>query len=277
MKYHIERNSVEETLVIPLFARSKSNSLYPRIYKDETATALINGLDYDFSSLEKTSRKAMYRFGYLEVACRQNDISIEINEYLSKYPKASIVNLGCGLDSLASRYASSNNKVYNLDFKSVIDIRNKLLPPKENEFNLACDINVTNWFDNIDTSSGVIFFASGVFYYFRFNQVEALINKMSAQFPNGRLVFDIANKKASKLIKKTWLKKARIKDVDSYFYISNAKKELSSLNNIEISSKDYMHGYNSLKDKSIPGLFRLLAKLGDKLMKMRIVRIDFKG
>lgn len=276
MKYHIERNSVEETLIIPLFARSKSNSLYPKLYKDETASNLIDSLDCDFSNVEKSSRKLFYRFGYLEVACRQNDLSIEINEYLSKYPKASIVNLGCGLDSLASRYASSNNKVYNLDFKSVIDIRNKLLPPNENEFNLACDINVTNWFNDIDSSNGVILFASGVFYYFRFNQVKDLIDKMAKQFPNGRLVFDIANKKASKLIKKTWLKKAKIKDVDSYFYISNAKKELSNPF-IEVTSKGYMLGYNSLKDKSIPRLFRLLAKLGDSLMKMQIVRIDFKG
>ena len=38
-----------------------------------------------------------------------------------------------------------------------------------------------------------------------------------------------------------------------------------------------MFGYNDLKDKSIPKFFRLLAKIGDKKMKMQIVRIDFGG
>ena len=38
----------------------------------------------------------------------------------------------------------------------------------------------------------------------------------------------------------------------------------------------YMLGYNDLKDPSVPGSFRLLAKLGDGIMKMQIVRMDFK-
>lgn len=37
-----------------------------------------------------------------------------------------------------------------------------------------------------------------------------------------------------------------------------------------------MLGYNDLKDKSASGFFRFLAKAGDNLMKMQIVRIDFK-
>ena len=37
-----------------------------------------------------------------------------------------------------------------------------------------------------------------------------------------------------------------------------------------------MLGYNDLKDKSVSGFFRFLAKAGDNFMKMQIVRIDFK-
>ena len=36
-----------------------------------------------------------------------------------------------------------------------------------------------------------------------------------------------------------------------------------------------MLGYNDLKDPSVSGFFRFMAKLGDGVMKMRIVRIDF--
>ncbi len=36
-----------------------------------------------------------------------------------------------------------------------------------------------------------------------------------------------------------------------------------------------MLGYNDLKDPSVPGLFRLMAKLGDGFMKMRIIRMDY--
>ena len=37
MKYKIEKNTVQETLIIPLFARKVCSELYPNLYRDETA------------------------------------------------------------------------------------------------------------------------------------------------------------------------------------------------------------------------------------------------
>ena len=49
MKYKIEKNTVQETLIIPLFARKVCSGLYPNLYRDETAVRLIDEIDYDFS------------------------------------------------------------------------------------------------------------------------------------------------------------------------------------------------------------------------------------
>ena len=37
MKYHIERNTVQETLVIPLYGRKMCSEQYPSLYRNETA------------------------------------------------------------------------------------------------------------------------------------------------------------------------------------------------------------------------------------------------
>ena len=63
MKYKIEKNTVQETLIIPLFARKVCSGLYPNLYRDETAVRLIDEIDYDFSESEKKSRSLMQRFG----------------------------------------------------------------------------------------------------------------------------------------------------------------------------------------------------------------------
>lgn len=42
-------------------------------------------------------------------------------------------------------------------------------------------------------------------------------------------------------------------------------------------SRGYMLGYHNLKDPSVSGFFRFLAKLGDRVMRMQIVRIDFES
>ena len=39
MKYHIERNTVQETLVIPLYARKMCSQLFPSLYQDRTSAA----------------------------------------------------------------------------------------------------------------------------------------------------------------------------------------------------------------------------------------------
>lgn len=82
MKYKIEKNTVQETLIIPLYARKVCSELYPNLYRDETAVRLIDEIDYDFSEAEKNSHGLMQRFGSLEVAMRQNDLEWEIKDYL---------------------------------------------------------------------------------------------------------------------------------------------------------------------------------------------------
>ena len=278
MKYHIEKNTVQETLVIPLYGRKKCSELYPGLYRDETAIRLMEKIDYDFSLLEKNSGSLMQRFGFLEVAMRQNDLAFEVRDYLTGHPTAAVVNLGCGLDDTGRQCDNGRCKIYNIDFPDVVAVRDKLLPPGEREENIACDLNDTSWFDRIDAEGGAVFFAAGVFYYFLKEQVRALVSAMSRSFPGGRLVFDAANEKAVGLMLKTWIKDAKIKDVGAYFSVSNAEAELSEWSaGMSVSSRGYMLGYNDLKDPSVSPFFRFLSKVGDGMMKMRIVRLDFGG
>ena len=278
MKYKIEKNTVQETLIIPLFARKVCSELYPNLYRDETAVRLIEKIDYDFSEAEKNSRSLMQRFGSLEVAMRQNDLAFEVRDYLKDHPNAAVVNLGCGLDGTGRACDSGSCKIYNLDYPDVIAVRNELLPAGEREENIPCDLNDTAWFSKIDASGGAIFFASGVFYYFLTEQVKALVQSMANAFPGGVLVFDAANRTAVKMIAKTWLKSAKIKDVGAYFAVSDAPKEIGAWDNrLRVTSRGYMLGYNDLRDPSVSGFFRFLAKVGDGMMKMQIVKIRFGG
>ena len=278
MKHKIEKNTVQETLIIPLFARKVCSELYPDLYRDETAVRLIDQLDYDFSEAEKNAHSLTQRFGSLEVAMRQYDLAFEVRDYLKNHPNAAVVNLGCGLDSTGKACDNGSCKIYNLDFPDVITVRNELLPVGEREENIPCDLNDTAWFSKIDATGGAIFFASGVFYYFLTEQVKVLVQSMADAFPGGVLVFDAANRTAVKMIAKTWLKSAKIQDVGAYFAVSDAPKEIGPWDSrLQVSSRGYMLGYNDLKDPSVSGFFRFLAKVGDGMMKMQIVKIGFGG
>ena len=278
MKHKIEKNTVQETLVIPLYSRKLCTELYPTLFQDETAARLIDQIDCDFSEAEKKSRSLMQRFGSLEVAMRQNDLAFEVRDYLKGHPNAAVVNLGCGLDGTGKNCDNGSCKIYNLDFPEVITVRSKLLPAGDREENIACDLNDTTWFSEIDASDGAVFFASGVFYYFLTEQVKALVQKMADKFPGGVLVFDAANRTAVKMIAKTWLKSAKIQNVGAYFAVSDAPKGIGAWDSrLRVTSRGYMLGYSDLRDPSVSGFFRFLARVGDGVMKMQIVKIEFGG
>ena len=278
MKYHIEKNTVQETLVIPLYGRKMCTELFPGLFRDDTAVRLMGQIDYDFAELARKSQSTMHQFGFLEVAMRQNDLAWEVRDYLKQHPKAAVVNLGCGLDDTGRSCDNGTCKIYNLDFPEVIAVRNQLLPAGEREENIGCDLKDTAWFEKIDAKDGAVFFAAGVFYYFLTEQVKTLVQAMTGAFPGGKLVFDAAGRSAVKLMLKTWIKAAEIQDVGAYFAVSDAVGELSLWDSrLRVSSRGYMLGYQKLDDSSVKGFYRFLAKVGDNVMKMRIVRLDFAG
>ena len=276
MKVHIEKNTVQETLVIPLYGRKMCSELYPNLYRDETAVRLMERVDYDFSHLAAGAKSTMQRFGFLEVAMRQSDLAWEVRDYLRTHPRAAVVNLGCGLDGTGRACDNGTCRIYNIDFPDVIAVRNELLPAGEREENIACDLTDHAWMEKIDASGGAVFFAAGVFYYFLTPQVKALVCAMAEAFPGGKLVFDAANRKAVKLMLKTWLKDAEIKDVGAYFAVTDARRELSAWSDrLRVSSRGYMLGYNDLRNQNVRKFFRFLSKVGDGMMNMQIVRLDF--
>ena len=163
---HIEKNSVQETLVIPLYGRKLCTELFPALFKDMKAVELIGRIDYDFSELEKRAKSMAYRFGALEVAMRENDLMTEAKNYLKEHPQAAIVNLGCGLDQTAENCDNGQCLIYNIDLPDVMAARNVLLPESDRVRNIAADLNDFSWFDKINAENGVCFIAAGGFFYF---------------------------------------------------------------------------------------------------------------
>ncbi|MBQ8913478.1 MAG: class I SAM-dependent methyltransferase [Lachnospiraceae bacterium] len=275
-KYHIEKNTVQETLIIPLYGRKLCSDNFPHLFKDEEANRICNMLDYDFSEKGKKMEKGIGLFGALEVAQRQYDLAWEVKDYLKKHPNAAVVNLGCGLDDTFRKCDNGTCKGYNIDMPDVIAIRNELLPAGDREKNLACDLNDYSWMDEIDAGDGAVFYAAGVFYYFKTEVLKKLFSAMAEKFPKGALVFDACNKRGAKMMTKTWLKEAGISDVGAFFSVEDYKELESWSDNFNsVSAKSYMRGYRDIYN-DVKGVHRTMIKFCDKMVYMKIIKIEFK-
>ena len=277
MKYHIEKNTVQETLVIPLFGRLVCSERFPELFSDPEAKRICDSLDYDFAEKRRKMESAAGLFGALEVAQRQYDLRCEVEAYLKDHPKAAVVNLGCGLDDTFRKCDNGLCRGCNVDLPDVIRVRNDLLPAGEREQNLSCDLNDHAWMDRIDASDGAVFFAAGVFYYFKTADVKRLFSAMAEHFPGAVLVFDTCNERGAKLMRKTWLKEAGITDVSAFFSLED-EAELRSWSGrfSSVTAKSYMRGYRDIC-KDVGWFHRQMIRFCDTLVKMKIVKISFGG
>ena len=275
-KYHIEKNTVQETLIIPLYGRKVCSDKFPQLFKDTEAERICGLLDYDFSQKGKKMESGAGLFGALEVAQRQYDLGWEVKHYLKSHPKAAVVNLGCGLDDTFRKCDNGYCRGYNIDMPDVIAVRNEILPAGEREINIASDLNDYEWMDRIDAKEGAVFYAAGVFYYFRREDVKRLLITMGEHFPGGVVVFDSCNRRGAKMMTKTWLKEAGIKDVGAFFSIED-KNEIENWNkDFMVTARSYMRGYRDIyKELSIS--HRLMIRFCDSFVNMQIIKIVFKS
>ena len=275
MKYHIEKNTVQETLIISLFGRKIWAEYYPELFEDKEAQRICDMLDYDFESKKKKMESAVGLFGALEVAQRHFDLVWEVEDYLKTHPKAAVVNLGCGLDDTFRKVDNGSCFGYNIDMPDVIAVRDELLPAGEREKIIACDLNDFAGIEQIESKNGAVFYAAGVFYYFKTEDVKRLISEMAQRFPGGVLVFDTCNKRGAKMMTKTWLKEAGISDVNALFSLEDASViRLWSESIDTVTTRSYMRGYRDIYGE-VGLLYKILIQFCDNMVKMKIVKIFF--
>ncbi len=274
----IEKGTLQEEMVIPLYRKKICIEKFPTLFHDEFALDLISRLEYNAEEVEKAESGKVQQFETMEAAQRQNDIEAEILEYLSEHPDAAIVNIGCGLDQTADKCDNGRCMIYNLDSPDRMDFRNELLPETDRIRNLDYDIMDMAWFDEINTENGVLFFASGVFTYMIKEDIKKLFNAMALRFPGGRIVFDTIGKTASKMRLKNWAKENGVENIETLFSVDDTRWDIRPwIKNTKISEKSYMKKYSDIKDDTIPKSYRFYAKLADKTFKLKIVRLDFSN
>ena len=130
--------------------------------------------------------------------------------------------------------------------------------------------------EKIDASGGAVFFAAGVFYHFKKEDVKTLLKRIADRFPGSVIVFDSCNRRGAKMMMKTWLKEAGITDVRALFSLENPEElKAWSPDFASVTSKSYMRGYRDIY-KEVGFVHRLLIRMCDGFVNMRIVKVRIR-
>ena len=184
-----------ETLLVPLYIRAIESQRPDALLKDETAVALVQQLDYDFSRI-KQDRIADET--QVAILLRNREFDRYTRDFLARYPQAVVVHIGCGLDARFERVDNGQVEWYDLDLPGVIGLRRKLLGGEKERYHLlACSVLDNEWLKVVSAENRsahrqrrFLFLAEGVFMFLEEAQVRSLVLSLKEQFPGAELVFD---------------------------------------------------------------------------------------
>ncbi len=201
-KIQIPKGNVQETLLLPLWGRATETLKNRPRLMDKKAVEIIERLDYDFSTIAKT--QSMSQHGWI---ARSLHTDRKVRGFMKKHPNATIVNIGCGLDTTFSRIDNGKIMFYELDLPDVIALRANFYKDSDRHKSIASSFLDTEWFEKINAKNGLLFLAGGVFMYFNEKQIKTFFVKAADYFKECDFFFDSLSPMAMKIAEKQVLKK----------------------------------------------------------------------
>jgi O-methyltransferase involved in polyketide biosynthesis len=180
-----ELGQVQETLLIPLYARARDAARRHPVLHDERAAQLVDGLDYDFS-----------RFGgpaLLGCVLRSAIFDGWVCCFLARHPAGTVVELGTGLNTRFDRLDNGTVRWFDLDLPDTIALRRRFFADRPRCTMLEASILDTDWFDTVAAAPGPYLFVSeAVLVYLAGGQVRTALSQLAQWFDGSLIAFDTA-------------------------------------------------------------------------------------
>ena len=128
------------------------------------------------------------------VAIRASNFDLLTTSYLMDHPEATVLHLGCGLDTRVFRVdppASVN--WFDIDYPDVIELRLQLYPERPGYRLIGTSLEDLHWLDEVPVERHALIVAEGMLMYLSKDNVKALLNALTRHFPGGQMVFDAVN------------------------------------------------------------------------------------
>src|SRR5512139_3723487 len=179
----------KETMLVTLYGRALETQSQDPILRDPAAVEAVQRIDYDFESLNVRWNDI------LAIAARAKMFDLWVEEFLAKNPKASVLHLGCGLDSRVYRIDPSQDVLwFDVDYPEIIELRHRLFPERTNYQMIGSSVTDPGWLDQVPADRPALIVAEGLMYYLKEEEVQELVKRIVGRFPSGQIMFDAISK-----------------------------------------------------------------------------------
>ncbi len=155
------------------------------IISDSKYISIIKEIDFDFNKFIPYPDESPLIF-----SCRSLIFDNAIKEFIEKYPNASVVSFGSGLDFRFERIDNGHIKWFDIDLPEVVKIRRMIFNESDRLKFIPTSALNYSWSNQIDSNSNIFFLAEGLFIYFSPDEVKDIILFLLNSYPNSMLLFD---------------------------------------------------------------------------------------
>jgi O-methyltransferase involved in polyketide biosynthesis len=185
----IDLGAVQKMLLLPLWGRAEESRKPRPLLRDSTAVRVIQSMDYDFTTIARNISEVT-RVAW--IACSLH-ADRTIRAFLERHPDATVVNLGCGLDTTFERVDNGSVAWYDLDLPDTIELRRHYIPEGARNKFLACSIFSNEWLAHVRGAASLFFLSMGVLYYFDEGLIRAFLITLANEFPESEALFDVCS------------------------------------------------------------------------------------
>src|SRR5262249_31041186 len=151
---------------------------------DTFADEVVRRLDYDFTKLK------LPKGASISLPVRAKHLDTWTREFLAANPSATVLHLGCGLDSRIHRIDPPTTvRWYDVDQPEVIELRRRLYPGRPGYHMIGSSVTNPRWLDEIAADQPVLVVAEGLMIYLPERDGIALLRSITAKFPSGQVIF----------------------------------------------------------------------------------------
>lgn len=180
--------SVEWTLLCMLYLRAHESRQVNSILGDHHAAAAVERIDYDWARIHRTVRPTINQYG---AALRGTYFDIAIGEFAAAHPGATVVHLGCGLHSRASRISAPALRWFDVDLPQIITLRRQLYAETDDYRMIGSSVTEADWISQLPVGGPVVIAAEGLLMYLTEPQVLELLGRLISRFDSGEVVTDL--------------------------------------------------------------------------------------
>ncbi|OLT09214.1 hypothetical protein BJF78_31265 [Pseudonocardia sp. CNS-139] len=182
----IELGAVQETLLIPLYARALESVRPHPMLVDDAAVDLVRSIDYDF---------ARFGRGPSIVGCvlRSTIFDEWVRAFLRRSPGGTVVEIGAGLNTRFERLDNGSAHWVEFDLPDVMALRQELLADGDRRTRLAASVVEDGWVDAVLAHPGPYFLVSeAVLLYLAEPDVRTALGHVADRLPGASIAFDTA-------------------------------------------------------------------------------------